>query len=219
VIVNALDSSTISRSWHALDPKEALDLLAADAESGLSRAEATRRLGQVGPNRVADHGDASLWELLRRQFRSIVVLLLLAAAGIALFVGEWLESGAILVALLLNAAIGFGTEWRAQRSLAALRSLAVPRAIVRRDGQVSQVPAAELVPGDLLLLEPGIHVPADCRLVQSAALQTSEAALTGRACRWTRTRGPRSGRTPQSPSGSRWCTWGPPSSPAAPSAW
>lgn len=173
------DSSTIHRSWHALDAKEALDLLGVDAERGLAPREAARRLAQVGPNRLADHEEASLLELLLRQFRSVVVLLLLVASAIALVVGEWLESGAILVALLLNAGIGFTTEWRAQRSLAALRSLAVPRAIVRRDGQVSQVPAAELVPGDLLLLEPGIHVPADCRLVQSAGLQTSEAALTG----------------------------------------
>ncbi len=107
------------------------------------------------------------------------MLLLLAASGIALGVGEWLEAGAILIALLLNAAIGFATEWRAQRSLAALRALAVPGAIVRRDGQVSEVPAAALVPGDLVILEAGAHVPADARLIRSAGLQVAEAALTG----------------------------------------
>jgi len=178
-MVNPPESPGISRSWHALDPKEALDLLAADAERGLTAEEAKRRLAQVGPNQVADHEDPSLLVLAGRQFRSIVVLLLLAAAGLAALVGELLESGAILVALLLNAAIGFATEWRAQRSLAALRSLAVPRALVKRDGQVSQVPSSMLVPGDLVVLEAGVHVPADARLLKSAGLQTAEAALTG----------------------------------------
>ncbi len=178
-MVNSVESSLISRSWHALDPGEVLNLLAADAEHGLTSEEANRRLTQVGPNRIADHEDASLWKLLRRQFRSIVVLLLLAAADIAFFLGEWLESGVILMALLLNAAIGFGTEWRAQRSLAALRSLAVPHALVKREGQVTRVAACTLVPGDLVILEAGAHVPADCRLLKSAGIQAAEAALTG----------------------------------------
>ena len=171
--------SALHRSWHALDPKEALGLLDGDAERGLASAEAARRLAQVGPNRIAGQEEPSLGRLAARQFRSVVVLLLLAASGIALGLGEWLEAGAILIALLLNAAIGFATEWRAQRSLAALRALAVPRAIVRRDGQVSQVPAAALVPGDLVILEAGAYVPADARLIRSAGLQVAEAALTG----------------------------------------
>jgi Ca2+-transporting ATPase len=178
-MVNLLEPSESSRSWYSLDPQETLNLLATDAELGLTREEATRRLAQVGPNRIADHEETSLWVLVGRQFRSIVVLLLLVAAGLAALVGELLESAAILVALLLNAAIGFATEWRAQRSLAALRSLALPHALVKRGGQVSRVPASTLVPGDLLILEAGAQVPADARLLRNAGLQTAEAALTG----------------------------------------
>src|SRR4029450_3984194 len=85
----------------------------------------------------------------------------------------------ILPALLLNAAIGFGTEWRARISLARLRALTVPRATVRRDGGVTNVPAADLVPGDVVVLEPGAQVPADARLVTSAEVEVNEASLTG----------------------------------------
>ena len=94
------------------------------------------------------------------------MLLLLAAAGIAWGLGEHAEAIAILAALLLNAAIGFGTEWRAQVSLAKLRALVVPTARVRRDGRDLRVPAATLVPGDVILLEAGSQIPADARLVQ-----------------------------------------------------
>ena len=107
------------------------------------------------------------------------MLLLLAGAGIAAALGEWAEAIAILAALLLNAAIGFLAEWRARVSLARLRALAVPHAIVRRDGQLARIAAEELVPGDVVVLEAGAAVPADARLLRSAALQVDESALTG----------------------------------------
>ena len=113
------------------------------------------------------------------QFRSLVVLLLLAASAIAGSLGERVEAVAILAALLLNAGIGFFTEWRARISLAKLRALAVPQALVRREGDVLRIRAAEVVPGDLLILEAGAHVPADARLVRSSRLRIAEAALTG----------------------------------------
>jgi Ca2+-transporting ATPase len=149
------------------------------AEAGLTMLEARRRLRQIGHNRVADRGEAPLWRLALAQFRSLVVLLLLAAAAIAWALGERAEAGAILAALALNAAIGFVSEWRARVSLARLRALAVPQAMVRRDGYVTRVAAAELVPGDVVILDAGAAVPADARLLRAAALQVDESTLSG----------------------------------------
>jgi len=165
--------------WHSLKANEVADLLRSSPEQGLAPEEAARRRGLVGQNQVVAFRERSAWRLALDQFRSLVVLLLLAASGIAAVLGERAEAAAILAALLLNAAIGFGTEWRARISLARLRALTVPRATVRRDGRVTNVPAAELVPGDVVVLEPGAQVPADARLVTSAEVEVNEASLTG----------------------------------------
>jgi Ca2+-transporting ATPase len=170
---------SISPAWHALAVAEVVSLLGTDAERGLSRHEAAQRLARVGPNRVGEHRETPLWKLALAQFRSIVVLLLLAASGIAWGLGERLEAMAILAALVLNAVIGFATEARARRSLARLRALTVPHALVLREGRVARVPAAEVVPGDVMVLEAGAHVAADARLIRGAALRVTEAALTG----------------------------------------
>jgi len=169
----------LGRDWHALTPEEALDRLGADPERGLTAEEVHGRLTRVGPNRVGDAPETPLWRLALAQFRGPVVVLLLAAAALAGALGERAEALAILAALVLNAAIGFGSEWRARVSLSKLRDLAVPKAMVRRDGHVARVPSATLVPGDLIVLDAGAQVPADARLVRSAALQITEAALTG----------------------------------------
>jgi len=155
------------------------DTPATTTEAGLTTREAQRRLRQIGPNRVAERGETPLWRLALAQFESLVILLLLAAAGIAWALGERAESVAILAALVLNAAIGFASEWRARVSLARLRALAVPQAMVRRDGYVIRIAAAELVPGDVVILEAGAAVPADARLLRAAALQIDESTLTG----------------------------------------
>ncbi len=170
---------TETHPWHALSPAEAAARLATDPEDGLTPDEARRRLAAVGPNRIADRPDTPLWRLALRQFRSLVVLLLLVAAGVAALLGERIEAVAILVAIALNAGIGFATEWHARRSLARLRALVVPEAVVRRGGRVLRLPAAALVPGDCVVLEAGGQVPADCRLIRTSALRISEAPLTG----------------------------------------
>ncbi|HSB40907.1 MAG TPA: cation-translocating P-type ATPase [Methylomirabilota bacterium] len=149
------------------------------AEVGLTTREARRRLREVGPNRVIERGEVPLWRLALAQFGSLVVLLLVAAATIAWTLGEQAEAAAILAALVLNAGIGFASEWRARVSLARLRALAVPQAVVRRDGRVMRIAAADLVPGDVVILEAGAAVPADARLLRAAALQVNESALTG----------------------------------------
>ena len=168
-----------TRAWHALDVARAAALLRTNVASGLTEAEARRRLARVGPNRVAETHDEPLWRLALLQFASMVVVLLLVAAAVALALGEWVQGLVILAALALNAAIGFVTEWRARRSLARLRALVVPGARVRRDDRVTTVPAADLVPGDVVLLEAGSQVPADARLIRSSLLRIDEASLTG----------------------------------------
>jgi P-type Ca2+ transporter type 2C len=196
-------------AWHALEVSHVAAMLGTDAEDGLTSAEARSRLARVGPNRVGQAREISLWRLAVSQFESLVVLLLLAAAGVAMGLGEVVEGLVILAALLLNAAIGFLTEWRARRSLARLRALVVLEARVRRDGQVTTVPAADLVPGDLVLLEAGAQVPADARLTRCTALRIDESAS-----RSTRTRTRHSRPTLRWPSTRRWSIWAPRSSPA-----
>ena len=167
-----------TRPWHALDILEVARVLETEPGVGLSPDEARRRLTRVGVNRVVVAHDLSVWTVVVRQFRSLVVLLLLAASAVAAGLGEVLEAAAILAALLVNAGIGFTTEWRARMSLAKLRALATPEAVVWRAG-LRRLPAADLVPGDVVVLEAGANVPADARLIRSTALQVSEATLTG----------------------------------------
>jgi Ca2+-transporting ATPase len=167
------------RAWHALEIGQVASLLGADLEQGLPATEAGRRLALVGPNHVGQAREQPLWRLALDQFRSLVVLLLLAAAVLAWLLGERREGLAILAALLLNAAIGFGTEWRARISLARLRALLAGHALVRRGGQTIRVASADLVPGDVVVLQEGSQVPADARLLRSPGLRLDEAALTG----------------------------------------
>jgi Ca2+-transporting ATPase len=116
--VGAPRDGAAARAWHALPPGDVLALLGVGSGEGLDPDEAQRRLARVGPNRIAARPDTPLWRLALRQFRSLVVLLLLAAAAVAWVLGERVEALAILAALLVNAAIGFGTEWHGRRSLA-----------------------------------------------------------------------------------------------------
>jgi Ca2+-transporting ATPase len=164
--------------WHALLEEEVLARLETSRE-GLSDEEAARRRARVGPNALAEAARVRPLALLLAQFQSFLVLLLVPAGAVSALLGEWLDAVAILAIVVLNAAIGFWQEYSAERSIAALRKLTSPRARVRRSGRVRSVPAAEIVPGDAVLLEAGDVVPADLRLLESASLRTLEAALTG----------------------------------------
>ena len=146
---------------------------------GLSSDLARARLGEAGPNEIARAAGASKWILLAGQFGSPLIWLLVAACGVASFLGEVADAIAIGVIVIVNALVGFVQEYRAERAILALRSMTAPRARVLRDGRQSVIPAAEVVPGDLLLLESGDVVAADARLIEAHALSTNEAALTG----------------------------------------
>ncbi len=166
-------------AWHSLDVDQVARKLQSDAARGLSRDEAARRLEQYGPNSLAQSKGRSALTIFIAQFRSLMVLLLGAATVIAFAMGEHVEGLAVLVVILLNAAIGFFTEWKAELTLSALQRQIVPLAHVVRDGAEHQIAATDLVPGDLIVLLAGARVPADGRVIESARLQIEEAALTG----------------------------------------
>ena len=167
-----------SAAWHALSPDEALERLRSGRD-GLTAAEAEARLARHGPNALRAAPAAPAWRILVAQLRGVVVWLLIAASVIALVMGDRAEAVAIAVVLVLNAALGFVMELRANRAMEALLSLEVPRAVVVRDGRRREVDAREVVPGDVLALEAGAMVPADAYLLDGRELVTSEAPLTG----------------------------------------
>jgi len=146
---------------------------------GLSSAVATEKLLAFGPNQLREEQKRSLLQMLSEQYRNPMIILLLVAALISGVIGELTDTAVILVIVILNSLIGFIQEYRAEKALSALKQLAAPFAIVRRSGALQQIPATELVPGDLLLLDAGTIVPADLRLNEVHSLKVDEAALTG----------------------------------------
>lgn len=158
---------------------EVSDLLKSDIKVGLSEAEAARRLNESGPNVLPKKGGIVWWKLLLSQFSSIIIWLLIGAAVVAGLLGEVIDAWAILAIVLLNAALGFFQEYRAERSLEALQQLAAPMSKVVRGGILQMIPSEQIVPGDLVLLEAGDRVPADGRVISNIHLATDEASLTG----------------------------------------
>jgi Ca2+-transporting ATPase len=165
--------------WHQFSTEEVLRELGADASAGLSEAEAGRRLAQHGRNELASDGSKSAWLILWDQLTSLMVVILIVAAVVSALLGDHHDAIAITAIVILNAVLGFSQEYRAEKALSALKKLAMPVVRVRRSEHVREVPAGELVPGDIVLLEAGNFVAADCRVLESAALEIQEAALTG----------------------------------------
>jgi Ca2+-transporting ATPase len=164
---------------HAKAVDETLRSLGTNADSGLTAAEASKRLQQYGPNELADREQRTPLDILKEQFMNPLVWLLLAAAVGSIVLGDIIETIAILAIVVLNAALGFFQEYRAENALASLRKLSEPFANVRRDSDWKRIPAHEVVPGDIVQLEAGNRVPADGRILESAHLQINEASLTG----------------------------------------
>jgi Ca2+-transporting ATPase len=148
-------------------------------EAGLGADEAGRRQQSEGFNELPEAPPPSLVKLFLSQFTSVIVWVLIGAAVISGLLEDWIDAAAILAIVLLNGVLGFVQEFRAERSLAALRKMSVATARVFRDGVFRSIPARELVPGDLIVLEAGDRVPADARLIYTTNFQTQEASLTG----------------------------------------
>ena len=168
-------------NWHTMDSAEVLRRLETDAVKGLNQAEANQRLIKYGPNELTAKDGESSWRILWEQLTATVVLVLIVAALISAVLGEYKDAIAILAIVIFNAGLGFKQEYNAQQAIAALKKLAVPTVKVRRDGVLVERSARELVPGDLVLLEAGNHMPADCRIQMSSNLRIQEASLTGEA--------------------------------------
>ncbi|HEX6664035.1 MAG TPA: magnesium-translocating P-type ATPase [Gaiellaceae bacterium] len=173
----ALSYSLDTASAATLSTEDVLHKLVT-SEQGLDPDEATRRLAAVGLNALRAHG-ARFWSVLARQFRSYLLLLLLAAAAVSIFVGEGTNAGIILTIVGLSVVLGFVNEYRSERAVETLHSQIHRRAFVERAGKTMEVDVTELVPGDIVSLHVGDIVPADVRLLEAANLECDESVLTG----------------------------------------
>lgn len=165
-------------NWHTLDIREIFDLLGTGPD-GISQLTAEARLAEHGPNVLQEKRKKPWWALLFNQFRDFMIIVLIAAAIISGVIGDVTDTIIILVIVVLNAVIGFVQEYRAERAMEALKKMAAPLATVLRDGKVRSIASAELVPGDVVVLEAGSVVPADLRVIESRSLRVEEASLTG----------------------------------------
>jgi len=164
--------------WHQLGVDEVLARLGTSRQ-GLSEEEAARRLARYGPNKLASAERALPLLILLRQVQSPLVYILLAAGVVTILLGRYVDTGVILAVVVLNSVVGFLQEYKAEQSLRALARMTAPRARVVRGGEELEIDATEVVPGDVVLLESGVKVPADLRLFRTNELQADEAILTG----------------------------------------
>ena len=165
-------------TWHTKSVEATLRELDT-SPVGLSTQQAIERLAKFGPNELERKKGKSPVLIFLSQFTEIMVIVLLIAAAISFAVGEMADAIMILIIVILNAILGFTQEYRAERAMEALQRLAVPRVHAFRDGKLQEIESISLVPGDIVILEAGLRVPADARLIESANLRAEEAALTG----------------------------------------
>lgn len=166
-------------AWYLKSVEEVVGELGSDLNNGLSSEEVRRRLERFGRNELKEQGRRTLLTIFLSQFSSVLIIMLLVACVISVLLGEFVDAVAIFAIILLNSILGFVQEFRAERTMQALKQLAVPKVRVRRDGHIMEVSARELVPGDIVFLEAGAHIPADGRLIEAVNLRVSEATLTG----------------------------------------
>ena len=164
---------------------DVLGELSSNEESGLTSAEAASRLAQYGPNKLDEEEKTPLWKRFFEQMGDPMVIMLLVAAAISVVAGflqgepEWADAAIILFVVVLNSVLGVVQEAKSEQALEALQEMSAAQSKVVRDGKMSHLPSSELVPGDIVLLEAGDSVPADCRILESASMKIEEAALTG----------------------------------------
>src|SRR4030042_4464459 len=164
--------------WYQLDEEEVFKKLGT-SEGGLSGPEAEKRLEKYGPHKLPEAQDISRLKILLHQFTSPLIYILIVAAVVTAFLGEYSDTGVIVAVLILNAFIGYFQEYKAETSVRALKGMVVPRARVVREGKEKEIQSENLVPGDIVLLASGGKVPADLRLFKTTELKIEEAALTG----------------------------------------
>jgi P-type Ca2+ transporter type 2C len=190
----ALDSSadSVTPVWHSLEVDKALELLQSDRHTGLTSQQVKERLQKYGTNELVTAEGRSAWVILIDQFKNIMLLMLIAVAIISAVIDirSAIATGtipfpkdaiSIFAIVILNGALGYVQESRAEKALAALKRLSSPKVRILRDSKISEIDSKELVPGDIMLLEAGVQVSADGRLIEESNLQIREAALTGEA--------------------------------------
>jgi len=170
---------TATKHWHAQSAGQVCADLETDPVRGLAPDAAAQRLARHGPNKLAEKKPRSAWLKFFDQFKNVLVMVLLGAVVLAAAIGDIKDAVVILIVVVFNAALGFYQEHRAEATLAALKKMLAQHARVRRGGRVLEIPAEELVPGDLVLLEAGDRIPADGRVLVSHNAEVAEAALTG----------------------------------------
>ena len=184
---------------------------------GVSSAEASARLKRDGPNLLPQKPPVPVWRRVASQLRDPLIIVLLVAAVLTIATGDWTDAAVILLVIVVNTAVGVAQEIRADRAITALAELTAPEARVVRDGDQQQIPASDVVVGDLLVLAEGDIVPADADVVEAAALLVDESALTGESVPVDK-----SGGVARSRPAPSWCAaaagrWSPP--PARPARW
>ena len=184
-----MDDVDTGTAWHCLDGVEVEQRLETGGH-GLRGREAEARLARYGPNQLEEEPPAPGWLVFLRQFRSPLIFILLLALAVTLLLGEYLDASVIATVLVLNAVIGFTQERKAEGAVRALMQLVVPHARVVRDGREREIDSRDLVPGDVVLLESGVRIPADLRLASTTALQVDESLLTGESVPVTKTTDP-----------------------------
>jgi Ca2+-transporting ATPase len=164
--------------WYNLTPEETITNIGTKV-SGLDTDEASKRLIEYGPNEIARAKKISPWLLFLEQFKDLLIIILLIAVVLSAILGETVDAIVIFVIILFAAGLGFVQEYRAEKSIEALKKMAAPVAHVIRDGKQREIPSSEIVPGDVVLIKTGDRIPADGRLIESINLRTDEASLTG----------------------------------------
>jgi Ca2+-transporting ATPase len=171
--------SELQPGWHTLSIEDALSAQGTDSATGLSQKVAADRQKRYGPNQLTEKPPRPAWYLLLSQFKSFLILVLIVAAVVSAIIGDLKDGAVILVVVTINALLGFYQEFQAEKSLAALKNMLGLQAAVRRDGHTVQLPVDQLVPGDIVILEPGDKIPADGRIISCHTLEVDESALTG----------------------------------------
>jgi magnesium-transporting ATPase (P-type) len=176
-----VNTNTVSdiAAWHAVPQAEVVERLATDPEKGLSQSEASARLQKYGPNRLPEGKKRGPFARFFTQFNNILIYVLLAAGFTKLMLSLWVDAGIIFAVVVLNALLGFIQEGKAEKALDSIRNMLSAEARTMRSGETRMIPAEQLVPGDVVLLESGDKIPADLRLIEAKNLRTEEAALTG----------------------------------------
>lgn len=168
-----------TQQWHIMTSDAACVALVTNAERGLSREEAKKRLQEFGPNELKHTGGATWYGVLLAQFQNVLIVILLIAVALSAVLSEGLDALAIAAIVLFAVLLGFLQEYRAERAMEALQKMAAPTATVLRDGEEQEVEGRDLVPGDVIILATGDKIPADSRLLEAVNVRVAEASLTG----------------------------------------